>query len=72
MLEPGEYRINATIAVNANGVKLRGYGGAWPDGTFGIPVTNLLWVGPAGSPIIRLIPAAPVTNNIQDIELSHH
>ncbi|MBI4441892.1 MAG: hypothetical protein HY649_00800 [Acidobacteria bacterium] len=31
-LTPGTYRIGSKVSVSKNGVKLRGYGGAWRDG----------------------------------------
>ncbi len=80
MLEPGEYRIETQISITRNGVKLRGYGGAWPaspclpdpPGTFGNPLTKLLWAGSPTDPekvVIKLKPATANTN-IQDLEIS--
>jgi hypothetical protein len=52
MLEPGEYRINTTINLNVNGVKLRGYGGGWVNYPFeGAQATRLVWYGPSGSAV---------------------
>ena len=52
MLEPGEYRINATINLNVNGVKLRGYGGGWVNYPYeGGQATKLVWYGPSGSAV---------------------
>jgi hypothetical protein len=52
MLEPGEYRINATINLSVNGVKLRGYGAGWYDANtqkwVGAQATRLLWTGGNG------------------------
>jgi hypothetical protein len=52
MLEPGEYRINTTINLNVNGVKLRGYGGGWVNYPYeGAQATKLVWHGPSGSAV---------------------
>jgi len=81
MLTPGPYNIHTTIEIKNNGVKLRGYGGAWLDGA---PATKLLWVGGDGDPvpppdagflpephcpIVKVYSTDP-TKLLQDVELS--
>ncbi len=83
MLQPGEYRIDATISITNNGVKVRGYGGNWPSnimftypagdpvpGGSDVPATKLLWVGAAGGTVLNLTPSGGGTNLLRDVEIS--
>ncbi|MGH8247311.1 MAG: hypothetical protein ACREUU_12875, partial [Gammaproteobacteria bacterium] len=67
MLEPGEYRIDQTLNITGNGVKIRGYGGNWPDGTLGTPITKLLWVGADNGIVFSLSPSGAT---LRDAEIS--
>jgi hypothetical protein len=57
------------IRVKRNGVKLRGYGGIWPDETGYEAVTTLLWSEEGGGTIVELASEA-ADAAIWDLELS--
>jgi hypothetical protein len=57
-LAPGSYRIEATIIIQASGIKVRGYGGADSN-----PVTELIWHGNSTDPVVS------VGAGIKDIEI---
>jgi hypothetical protein len=71
MLGPGEYRINTTINLNVNGVKLRGYGaaGVYTGLSELTPTTKLLWAGAAGGTVVGVDPGAGTW--VADVEISH-
>jgi hypothetical protein len=60
---------NYGLAIRRNGVKLRGYGGMWPDDEGPGPVTTLLWSETTGGTIVELNSDAEDTA-IWDLELS--
>ena len=69
MLTPGTYNIHTTVSVKKSGVKIRGYGGMWPDDEGPGPVTTLLWSETTGGTIVELNSDAEDTA-IWDLELS--
>jgi len=69
MLTPGTYNIHTTISVKKSGVKIRGYGGMWPDEDGPGAVTTLLWSETTGGTIVELNSDAEDTS-IWDLELS--